>query len=126
MLAPLTELAELRMPPPRPPPSGVSGGVLMGRPATVGLIAVTLGTDPTVGVGLLTTEEKTGGRVDTVTLEEDDTDRAGLAGRAGGKIVGESKGGALDSLDKFSGAATDVGVKFGVACAEPADVISVG
>jgi hypothetical protein len=60
---------------------GVSGGVVKERlDGWLGFAAVTSGTEPRVGVGLLMTVPA-GGCAERVMMDEADEDRAGLAGR---------------------------------------------
>ena len=67
---PLTELVPLT-----PPAMGVWGCVVIGRPEKELLVAATLGTLPSVGVGLLVTMP------DCVATEEVEFDLVGLGGR---------------------------------------------
>lgn len=95
MLVPLWETADI----------GVCGGVVSGRVGGCDeCVAVTNGTDPSVGVGLLTTDPVACcTAVDCVAIEDTELDRAGLAGGIGG--IGVALPGAIPGLG-FAGFGT--------------------
>ena len=100
-ILPLTELAALTV-----PDIGVSGGVVSRRPADIELVAATLGTVPSVGVGLLVIGAC------TVAIEDVEFDLDGLGIRV--KFAGDGKGATPDKdcLDN-KGAPGAVGVGIG-------------
>lgn len=104
---PLTELGRLLI-----IPDGVCGGVVHGRPLKDGFVAATLGTLPSIGVGLLLTIWD-----DCVATDEVELDLVGLGG---GKGLGEAEGAStgVDCFSKDGGAEAAVGVGIGVGCAE--------
>ena len=88
---------------PPPPVIGVCGGVVQGK-VPKELAAATLGTFPTVGIGLLViTPPELGAKDDCVAMDEAELDRVGLGGWGTGVVEGE---GAATS----GGAETPVGV----------------
>ena len=91
------------------PDIGVCGGVVHGRLLKDGLVAATLGTLPSVGVGLLLTIWD-----DCVATEEVELDLVGLGG---GKGAGEADGASLGvgCRSNAGGTETAVGVGTGVA-----------
>ena len=110
---PLTELGRLLI-----IPDGVCGGVVQGKPLNDEFGAVTLGTFPSVGVGLLPTICD-----DCVTIDEVEFDLVGLGG---GKGAGDADGPGpgVGWLSNEGGAEAAVGVGTGVACAE--ELVDIG
>ena len=105
---PLTELGALI-----PPPSGVCGGVVHGRVPNE-LLAATLGTLPSVGVGLLVMMPPEPCRWDDcVATDEAEFDRVGLGGCPIEPVKGDGDGAAIKE-----GAEIAVGVGVGVTCAD--------
>ena len=106
-----------------PPAMGVCGGVGCGKPTRMdGFVAVTIGTWPSVGVGLLVTAGVC--TDDMVAMEDWEFDRVGLPGLAVKKgAAGEGSDGAMavDALAR-DGEAMLVGVVTGFAVASPAEI----
>lgn len=89
---------------------GVCGGVVSGRGSAGGcaeFVAVTEGTVPSVGVGLLTTPPEACCKDDCVATEQVEFERAGLAGGTGAVVV-------VDALFALAGDCKCVGVGKGV------------
>lgn len=89
---------------------GVCGGVVSGRGSGCGCaecVAVTEGTVPSVGVGLLTTPPEGCCKDDCVDTEQVEFERAGLAGGTGAAVV-------VDALFALAGDCKCVGVGKGV------------
>jgi len=115
---PLTELVVLML-----LDMGVWGGVVNGKPTAAELVAATLGTVPSVGVGLLVMTVlgvcAWEGRVAT---EEADDERVGLDGRTA--ATGDGEGGMMVGPCFTSGGAEAVvGVAVGVAWADDVPVV---
>lgn len=105
---PLTELGALV-----PPPIGVCGGVVHGRVPNE-LLAATLGTLPSVGVGLLVMMPPELCMCDDCVATEDaEFDRVGLGGCPIEPVKGDGDGAAIRG-----GAAMAVGVGVGVTCVD--------
>jgi len=103
---PLTELGRLLI----IPDIGVCGGVVQCKPLKDGLVAATLGTLPSVGVGLLLIICD-----DCVAIDDVELDLLGLGGGSG---AGEGTSTGVGCLSKVGGADAAVGVGTGVGCAE--------
>jgi hypothetical protein len=121
-LAPLTELARLA----EVADIGVCGGVVIRvDPTAAELVAVTLGTLPSVGVGLLVIVMPGGSgwcpKESCVATEDAEEVRVGLAGRID-DAVGVAEG-VMESLLR-AGAVDDVGVGAGVDCVDDALVLT--
>ena len=105
---PLTELGALI-----PPPIGVCGGVVQGSVPNE-LLAATLGTLPSVGVGLLVMMPPELGKCDDCVATDDaELDRVGLGGWPIEPLVWDADGAAISG-----GAEMAVGVGVGVTCAD--------
>ena len=111
---PLTELGRLLI----IPDIGVCGGVVHRRPLKDGLVAATLGTLPSVGVGLLLIIWD-----DCVAIDDVELDLVGLGGGSG---PGEGARIGVGCLSKVEGANGAVGVGIGVGCAEDAVETGLG
>jgi hypothetical protein len=113
---PLTELVALC-----PPAMGVCGGVGCGKPTEPAeLVAVTIGTWLSVGVGLFVTAGVC--TEDIVAIEDCELDRAGLPGLKGKNgAAGDTSDGPMAG-DAFAkdGEATLIGVGVGVVLIDPA------
>lgn len=106
------------------PDMGVCGGVVHGRPGNEALDAATLGTFPSVGVGLLViTPVELCSWDDEVMADDDELDLVGLGGLATG--AGENEDAAAGAACFSNGGADAVvGVGVGVGWAEDAAEIA--
>ena len=97
--------------------------MVKGRPTAAELVAATLGTVPSVGVGLLVmTVLGVCAWEAMVATEDAEDDRGGLFGRLGAR--GDGEGGMMVELCFTSrGADTAVGVAFGVCWADKVPVV---
>ena len=111
---PLTELGLLIT-----PDIGVWGGVVHGKLLKNGFIAATLGTFPSVGVGLLINIWD-----DCVAIEEVELDRVGLGGWGAGDAADANPG--VVCFSKKGGAEEAVGVGIGVGWADETVDIGAG